>query len=219
MQNLQALVAEFHRKFRHPVFNDVNFETLCSKKVADLRLRLLIEEINEGEAAENILNGDEFDESEKQLALVEIFDALVDVAVITLGTACVYGLKLDSLKPTEETLMVLEDSGGIFNFLQVNFWNLTDNLENLCKYPNTKGYLVSAVLRNLQDLLDTCTGMAEVLGFPFEAGFVEVMASNISKLGEDGQPIYREDGKILKGPNYFKPNLEKILDAHFTQSA
>lgn len=41
--------------------------------------------------------------------------------------------------------------------------------------------------------------------------FNEIHASNMSKLGEDGKPIYREDGKILKGPNFFRPNLTKIL--------
>lgn len=43
-----------------------------------------------------------------------------------------------------------------------------------------------------------------------DEAFVEVHSSNMSKLGEDGKPIYREDGKVLKGPSYFKPNLEKI---------
>jgi predicted HAD superfamily Cof-like phosphohydrolase len=44
-----------------------------------------------------------------------------------------------------------------------------------------------------------------------EAVFDEIQRSNMSKLGEDGKPIYREDGKVLKGPNYFKPNFEDIL--------
>ena len=44
-----------------------------------------------------------------------------------------------------------------------------------------------------------------------EAVFNEIQRSNMSKLGEDGQPIYREDGKVLKGPNYFKPNIKDIL--------
>ncbi|MES2811876.1 MAG: nucleoside triphosphate pyrophosphohydrolase family protein [Bacteroidota bacterium] len=44
-----------------------------------------------------------------------------------------------------------------------------------------------------------------------EAVFNEIQRSNMSKLGEDGNPIYREDGKVLKGPNYFKPNFEEIL--------
>jgi predicted HAD superfamily Cof-like phosphohydrolase len=41
--------------------------------------------------------------------------------------------------------------------------------------------------------------------------FEEIQRSNMSKLGEDGKPIYREDGKVMKGPNYFKPNFETIL--------
>jgi predicted HAD superfamily Cof-like phosphohydrolase len=42
-------------------------------------------------------------------------------------------------------------------------------------------------------------------------GFAEVHASNMSKLDENGKPIFREDGKVLKGPNYFKPDLAKVL--------
>lgn len=48
-------------------------------------------------------------------------------------------------------------------------------------------------------------------GIDGDATFHEVHASNMSKLGEDGKPIYREDGKIMKGPNYFKPRLAKVL--------
>lgn len=44
-----------------------------------------------------------------------------------------------------------------------------------------------------------------------EEVFEEIQQSNMSKLGTDGQPVYREDGKVLKGPNYFKPDLKKIL--------
>ena len=45
-----------------------------------------------------------------------------------------------------------------------------------------------------------------------EAVFNEIQRSNMSKLGENGKPIYREDGKVLKGPNYFKPNIKDILE-------
>ncbi len=44
-----------------------------------------------------------------------------------------------------------------------------------------------------------------------EAVFDEIQRSNMSKLDENGRPIYREDGKVMKGPNYFKPNFEEIL--------
>ncbi len=42
--------------------------------------------------------------------------------------------------------------------------------------------------------------------------FDEIQRSNMSKLGKDGQPIYREDGKVMKGPNYFRPDIRSILD-------
>ena len=46
-----------------------------------------------------------------------------------------------------------------------------------------------------------------------EEVFDEIQKSNLSKLDEKGQPIYREDGKVMKGPNYFKPNISKILES------
>jgi predicted HAD superfamily Cof-like phosphohydrolase len=45
-----------------------------------------------------------------------------------------------------------------------------------------------------------------------EAVFNEIQRSNMSKLGADGKPIYRKDGKVLKGPNYFKPNIKEVLE-------
>jgi len=51
-------------------------------------------------------------------------------------------------------------------------------------------------------------GMQDVIDDVFE----EIQRSNMSKLGSDGKPIYREDGKVLKGPNYFKPDISKILN-------
>ena len=51
-------------------------------------------------------------------------------------------------------------------------------------------------------------GMQGVIDEVFE----EIQRSNMSKLGRDGKPIYREDGKVLKGPDYFKPNIAKILN-------
>jgi len=48
--------------------------------------------------------------------------------------------------------------------------------------------------------------------YKIEEVFNEIQRSNMSKLGVDGKPIYREDGKVMKGPNYFKPNISSILD-------
>jgi predicted HAD superfamily Cof-like phosphohydrolase len=66
----------------------------------------------------------------------------------------------------------------------------------------------------LTDLLYVVYGAGVAFGLDLDACFQEVHASNMSKLGEDGQPIFREDGKVLKGPNYFKPDLFRVLFAN-----
>lgn len=63
------------------------------------------------------------------------------------------------------------------------------------------------------DILYITFGLVTKYGLEdkIEAIFDEIHASNMSKLGDDGKPILREDGKILKGPDYFKPNIAKYL--------
>ena len=63
----------------------------------------------------------------------------------------------------------------------------------------------------LTDILYVVYGAGHAFGIDLESCFREVHFSNMSKLGEDGKPIYREDGKVLKGPNYFAPNLKKVV--------
>ncbi|MCF2706194.1 GNAT family N-acetyltransferase [Arcanobacterium haemolyticum] len=63
----------------------------------------------------------------------------------------------------------------------------------------------------LGDLVYVAYGMALELGIPMRDVLAEIQASNLSKLGEDGKPIYREDGKVLKGPNFFAPDIKRIL--------
>jgi len=63
----------------------------------------------------------------------------------------------------------------------------------------------------LTDLLYVVYGAGHAYGIDLDKCFEEVQRSNMSKLGADGKPIYREDGKVLKGPNFFQPNLEAIL--------
>ena len=64
----------------------------------------------------------------------------------------------------------------------------------------------------LTDILYVVYGAGHAFGIDLDECYAEVHRSNMSKLGEDGKPIYREDGKVLKGPNYFHPNLKDILD-------
>ena len=66
------------------------------------------------------------------------------------------------------------------------------------------------VAKELADLLYVVYGTAATFGIDIDRVFDEVHKSNMSKLGEDGKPVYREDGKVLKGPNYTPPNLEWV---------
>lgn len=92
---------------------------------------------------------------------------------------------------------------------------------NLMKEENEE-YFEAANNNDLVEVADALGDMLYILaGTIIEHGmqhkivevFDEIQRSNMSKLGEDGKPIYREDGKVLKGPNYFKPNIEGILES------
>ena len=63
----------------------------------------------------------------------------------------------------------------------------------------------------LTDILYVTYGAGHSFGVDLDKCFDEVQKSNMSKLGDDGKPIYNEAGKVMKGPNYFKPNLGKFL--------
>tara|TARA_Y100001958_G_C21088431_1_gene442375 strand:- start:186 stop:557 length:372 start_codon:yes stop_codon:yes gene_type:complete len=63
----------------------------------------------------------------------------------------------------------------------------------------------------LTDILYVTYGAGHAFGINLDECFTEVQNSNMSKLAENGKPIYNKDGKVLKGPNYFQPNLKKII--------
>ncbi len=97
--------------------------------------------------------------------------------------------------------------------------------KNLLRYElmreENEEYLEAANSNDLVEVADALGDMLYILcGTIIEHGmqnkieevFNEIQRSNMSKLGADGKPIYREDGKVLKGPNYFKPNIKSILE-------
>ena len=65
---------------------------------------------------------------------------------------------------------------------------------------------------SLTDILYVTYGAGHAFGIDLDKCFDEVQRSNMSKLGADGKPIYNEHGKVMKGPNYFEPNLKKFID-------
>ena len=126
-------------------------------------------------------------------------------------------------KPIEAVTKFHEAYGlGIENKPQANLSDKIVELRyNLMKEENEE-YLHAAQDNDLIEIGDALGDMLYILcgtiiahGFQdkMEAIFEEIQRSNMSKLDTDGKPIYREDGKVMKGPNYFKPDLEKIITA------
>ena len=70
---------------------------------------------------------------------------------------------------------------------------------------------IKEVADALTDILYVTYGAGHAFGIDLDKCFNEVQRSNMSKLGSDGKPIYNENGKVMKGPNYFKPDLNKFL--------
>ena len=71
---------------------------------------------------------------------------------------------------------------------------------------------IKEVADALTDILYVTYGAGHAFGINLDKCFEEVQKSNMSKLGSDGKPIYNEKGKVMKGPNYFKPDLSKFLN-------
>ena len=86
---------------------------------------------------------------------------------------------------------------------------IKEELEELSDAMNKKNLL--EVADALTDILYVTYGAGHAFGINLDRCFDEVQNSNMSKLDTNGKPIYNEFGKVMKGPNYFKPNLEKFL--------
>ena len=120
------------------------------------------------------------------------------------------------------------------NFNSVKKFMLTfgQEIKNKAAFPNDKivklryelileelNELKEAISQNdikevadaLTDILYVTYGAGHAFGIDLDKCFDEVQNSNMSKLGSDGKPIYNEQGKVMKGPNYFKPDLNKLL--------
>ena len=93
------------------------------------------------------------------------------------------------------------------NQLRLNL--IKEELDELKEAMHNKDLL--EIADALTDILYVTYGAGHAFGIDLDSCFREVQRSNMSKLGEDGKPIYREDGKVLKGPNYSEPDLKKTL--------
>ena len=86
---------------------------------------------------------------------------------------------------------------------------ISEELSELKEAINNKD--IKEVADALTDILYVTYGAGHAFGINLDKCFEEVQNSNMSKLGKDGKPIYNDKGKVMKGPNYFKPNLDKFV--------
>lgn len=109
---------------------------------------------------------------------------------------------------------------GVSNELIADLGEQKNQLRFELMREENEEYLEAVQNNDMVEIADALGDMLYILcGTILEHGlqhkieevFDEIQRSNMSKLGEDGKPIYREDGKVMKGPNYFKPNFEPIL--------
>ena len=87
---------------------------------------------------------------------------------------------------------------------------IKEELDELTEAINNKDLL--EVADALTDILYVTYGAGHAFGVDLDKCFEEVQNSNMSKLNENGKPIYNESGKVMKGPNYFKPDLTKFVN-------
>ena len=107
----------------------------------------------------------------------------------------------------QEVKIKAELSNKKINELRISLIN--EELEELKKAIKDNDIL--EVADALTDILYVAYGAGHAFGINLDKCFNEVQQSNMSKLGSNGKPIYNESGKVMKGPNYFKPDLSKFL--------
>lgn len=110
---------------------------------------------------------------------------------------------------------------GVSKTMKANLGTEKNRLRFNLMDEENKEYLEAAENNDLVEVADALGDMLYILcgtilehgmQYKIEEVFNEIQRSNMSKLGKDGKPIYREDGKVLKGPNYSIPNIKAILD-------
>ncbi len=131
-------------------------------------------------------------------------------------------IKLQIMKKQLEAVKLFHTTYGlgVSNEIKADLGEQKNKLRFELMKEENEEYLEAVENNDIIEIADALGDMLYILcGTILEHGlqhkieevFDEIQRSNMSKLGEDGKPIYREDGKVMKGPNYFKPNFEVIL--------
>jgi predicted HAD superfamily Cof-like phosphohydrolase len=203
-----SLVRIFHETYGQ-VIRDIP-ELEIPERV--LRIELIIEE------AEELATANKEDD------IIEVADALADLLYVTYGAAIAHGFHPDEeLIPNQSPAatvrselerlgLELPESPTLDISLRSKVVNEIVQYAKKYRTASESGDL-GQLQKAIVSLIVKTYGASFLFGIDVDAVLEEVQRSNMSKLGEDGKPVYREDGKVLKGPGFFVPDVAKVLTA------
>ena len=219
---------EFNVSMGQPDNVPINLELL------NLRMKLISEEW--GELSDEL--NKTIDQLLKHKGVIErstaeqVIKESCDLIYVVAGTAATFGLRyrpenafawyvgddspLYTRKSVEQVSTIRQFFDNIENrYIELEMWvdsiikvQLTDDECN----EGLSRTEYEGITRCLEDITKMVIDFADFFGFPLLDAFNAVHASNMSKLGDDGKPVYREDGKVMKGPNYHKPDMSVFVE-------
>jgi predicted HAD superfamily Cof-like phosphohydrolase len=192
------LVLEFHRTYGQAIRTEPTLDVPERK----MRVALVVEEM------------DEYRHAEATNDLIEIADALGDLIYVAAGAAITHGLEVPE-KYLDIRAHGLLANGPFVPTLDIEnrkTWvEYTQQAVNAYVKAEAEDFL-SGVQAALGNIIATAYAAARAHGINLDHVLEEIQASNMSKLDPaTGKPIYREDGKVLKGSAFFAPNIERVL--------
>ena len=193
-----------------------------SEDLMNLRLRLIEEEAKEldYELREAINQVRETGKIERPTAM-QIIKESADLVYVLAGTAATFGFRYE---PNEvEQIAGVSGSRMSWNVGEARASSLYFSADRTrffvqCAIEAGKYYVIEKgrepywLIEAIENATETIIEMADEIRFPLLDAFNAVHASNMSKLGDDGKPVYREDGKVMKGPNYHKPDMSVFVE-------
>lgn len=209
------LVEEFHLVYGQKI----RISPSMSEPERELRIALISEEIQE------------LSEAIQQEDFIEVIDALADIVYVAYGAGLTHGLPVETRIITSLDLIIETENEQLIsvgpqlkshvnyipsvpvfneNILTLYMEQLQEHLKKYIKAAETNN--VTEATENLARIISTCYLASWSSGVDLDMVLEEVQVSNMSKLDSHGKPVYREDGKIIKGPNFFVPNIMKVLE-------
>lgn len=196
MQKTYSQVKEFHETFRAAVGDKPSLST----GYENLRVALIAEELSETLLA--VMTNDE----------VEFADGLGDLDYVIEGAAITFGIQLEGVAEHQKSYKD-DNYLTLIGCLVIGVRHLNEYINYMDPEIYPEDYRLKYVRASLTSLKALVWEIAERAEIPLEEIIDAIHESNMSKLGADGLPIFRADGKVLKGPTYFTPTarIKEIL--------